>query len=155
MDAEIQEIGRRAGVGVGTIYRHFGNKEGLIRALIEQVEESYGAVIARAVAEPDGRASLRTLLTGICDLAETHRAIIETMRDAGIRPERPRDAEEQARRILQRAVESGIIREAFTVEFLLAYVRGLVVAYIDVRQAMTIAEAKESCTEAFFGGVVA
>ncbi|MDX6533988.1 MAG: hypothetical protein QOJ13_1813 [Gaiellales bacterium] len=32
-DAQMQDIARRAGVGVGTVYRHFENKEALMAAL--------------------------------------------------------------------------------------------------------------------------
>jgi AcrR family transcriptional regulator len=34
-DADIASIARRAGVGVGTVYRHFPTKEALIEALVE------------------------------------------------------------------------------------------------------------------------
>src|SRR5438067_2821594 len=32
-DAQVQDVARRAGVGVGTVYRHFANKEALMVAL--------------------------------------------------------------------------------------------------------------------------
>jgi AcrR family transcriptional regulator len=33
-DAQMDEVARRAGVGVGTVYRHFPTKEALIEALM-------------------------------------------------------------------------------------------------------------------------
>jgi AcrR family transcriptional regulator len=41
--AQIDEIARRAGVGVGTVYRHFPTKESLARAMVEQ---RFGVVVA-------------------------------------------------------------------------------------------------------------
>ena len=36
LDAQVEDIARRAGVGVGTLYRHFPTKEALVGALAEQ-----------------------------------------------------------------------------------------------------------------------
>ena len=33
-DLPMEEIARRAGVGIGTVYRHFPNKEALLDALL-------------------------------------------------------------------------------------------------------------------------
>jgi AcrR family transcriptional regulator len=46
----LEEIARRAGVGIGTLYRHFPNRQALLEALyVGEVEE-----ICRAAAELDG-----------------------------------------------------------------------------------------------------
>src|SRR6202158_5442631 len=37
--AEMKDIADRAGVGVGTLYRHFDNRDGLIAAVIELTRE--------------------------------------------------------------------------------------------------------------------
>src|SRR5919112_2626946 len=36
LDAQVEDIARRAGVGVGTVYRHFPTKDALVGALAEQ-----------------------------------------------------------------------------------------------------------------------
>ena len=36
LEAQVEDIARRAGVGVGTVYRHFPTKEALVEALAEQ-----------------------------------------------------------------------------------------------------------------------
>ncbi|MDQ3723337.1 MAG: TetR/AcrR family transcriptional regulator [Actinomycetota bacterium] len=36
LDAQVEDIARRAGLGVGTVYRHFPTKETLVSALAEQ-----------------------------------------------------------------------------------------------------------------------
>src|SRR3954467_3833842 len=47
----LEEIGRRAGVGIGTLYRHFPNRQALVEALyLEEVEE----VCRSAIEQPAG-----------------------------------------------------------------------------------------------------
>src|SRR5215218_10975502 len=46
----LEEIARRAGVGIGTLYRHFPNRQALVEALyVDEVEE-----MCRSAAELDG-----------------------------------------------------------------------------------------------------
>src|SRR5437773_12171024 len=46
----LEEIARRAGVGIGTLYRHFPNRQALIEALyVDEVED-----VCRSAAELDG-----------------------------------------------------------------------------------------------------
>src|SRR5919112_521068 len=46
-DAQIEDVARRGGVGVGTVYRHFPTKEALIEALMV---DSFEATAAEGVA---------------------------------------------------------------------------------------------------------
>ena len=45
LDAQMEDVARRAGVGVGTVYRHFPTKDALVRALVVAQME---AMTARA-----------------------------------------------------------------------------------------------------------
>ena len=46
----LEEIARRAGVGIGTLYRHFPNRQALLEALyVDEVEE-----VCRSAAQHDG-----------------------------------------------------------------------------------------------------
>src|SRR3954463_4042274 len=46
----LEEIARRAGVGIGTLYRHFPNRQALLEAVyVDEVEE-----VCRSAAELDG-----------------------------------------------------------------------------------------------------
>lgn len=53
-DAQMEDVARRAGVGVGTVYRHFATKEALVdAALVARFEEALGDVRqALAIADP-------------------------------------------------------------------------------------------------------
>ncbi len=49
----LDDVARHAGVGVGTVYRRFPDKETLIDALFEQRIETVSAIAEAALAEPD------------------------------------------------------------------------------------------------------
>lgn len=55
LEAQVEDIARRAGVGVGTVYRHFPTKDALVEALAEQHFERLAA-IAEAALEEQGDA---------------------------------------------------------------------------------------------------
>ena len=51
LDAQVEDIARRAGVGVGTLYRHFPTKEALVVALADRHFERIAATIEAALSE--------------------------------------------------------------------------------------------------------
>lgn len=53
LDATMDEVARRAGVGVGTAYRRFRNRDELISALFEQRLEALVATLDEALADHD------------------------------------------------------------------------------------------------------
>jgi AcrR family transcriptional regulator len=53
LEVTMDEIARRAGVGVGTVYRRFPRREEIIQALFEQRMEDYLALTERSLADPD------------------------------------------------------------------------------------------------------
>jgi AcrR family transcriptional regulator len=52
-DAQMDDIARRAGVGVGTVYRHFPTKRALADALVEERFERTIAYVTELLDEPD------------------------------------------------------------------------------------------------------
>jgi AcrR family transcriptional regulator len=116
-DAQIEDISRRAGVGVGTIYRHFPTKQALAEAL---VRERFDRVVAHAqeIAEdPDPwRAIVRSF--EFCATTQAHdRAYGEVLATvAGNVPLGPpcEDQREQlhelTERLLARARAAGVVR---------------------------------------------
>jgi AcrR family transcriptional regulator len=52
-EAQIEDVARRAGVGVGTVYRHFPTKQALAEALVEERFDRTIAYVHELLDEPD------------------------------------------------------------------------------------------------------
>jgi AcrR family transcriptional regulator len=61
-DAAMEEVARRAGVGVGTLYRRFPDREALVRAVALEGFEHVMATARVAAGEPDGWSALTRLV---------------------------------------------------------------------------------------------
>lgn len=92
-DAQIEQIAARAGVGVGTVYRHFPNKEDLLLALIDARFEALAEEARAALEEPDPWAGLESLMRFMAGTIAVDRALSEAM---GERQEEMQAAAERA-----------------------------------------------------------
>ena len=54
LEASVADVAAAAGVGMGTLYRHFPSKEALVEALVSDVLETTIALARAAAARPDG-----------------------------------------------------------------------------------------------------
>ncbi len=70
-NVSVHDIQRRAGVSIGSIYNHFGGKEGIARALYEQVLQQMEALVTEALAGGDLRAAHRALVARLFEWTET------------------------------------------------------------------------------------
>ncbi len=61
-DLRLNDVARRAGVGVGTVYRHFPTVHALVEALTTDDLARYRDLAHRAAAEPDPAVALETLV---------------------------------------------------------------------------------------------
>lgn len=71
LDVGVEEIARRAGVGIGTLYRRFPNKDALIEAILESVVDQLRAIAEDVLAtEPAATAVrvfvIRSVTTEVC-----------------------------------------------------------------------------------------
>jgi AcrR family transcriptional regulator len=125
----LDDVARGAGVGVGTVYRHFPTKEALLEAL---VAEKYRTAVEQANAAlevEDPWDAFVGLLTGGADMM----ARDATLRDALMRlgpdmPDAPpgrAEFEDAAARVLARAQEAGAVRSDVTFEDVTALMSGL------------------------------
>lgn len=65
VDAQMVDVAREAGLGVGTVYRNFASKEALVNALLLDRLEGATHVATKAAAEPDAWQALIELMNGI------------------------------------------------------------------------------------------
>ncbi len=61
LDVEISEIAERAGVGVGTLYRHYANRDDLLRAIIDKSFDDAFTELRNTAAIEDPIEALRAL----------------------------------------------------------------------------------------------
>ena len=81
-EAQMDDIARAAGVGVGTVYRHFPTKEDLLQALMVRRFEKLTTRCTAAVAEADegdAWAAFRDFILYSAELQSNDRALSEAM----------------------------------------------------------------------------
>jgi AcrR family transcriptional regulator len=66
LQASLDDVAHHAGVGVGTVYRRFPDKESLAEALFEERIEAMIALADKSLADPDSWAGLVSFLEGVC-----------------------------------------------------------------------------------------
>jgi AcrR family transcriptional regulator len=75
LDVSVEEITRHAGVGMGTLYRHFPTKEELIDAVLEDAFADLLRVAEEAAADEDGWAGFTGFLEHVLELHAHHRGV--------------------------------------------------------------------------------
>ena len=114
LDATLDDIADRAGVGVGTAYRRFPSKDDLIDALFEQELDEIVAIAEAAAAHEDPWDGLVHWLTNIVEKQVTNRGLKAIMTSTARGKDRVNAARSQiAPRIMplvQRAREAGKLR---------------------------------------------
>ena len=81
-DTQMDDIARKAKVGVGTVYRHFPTKDDLLQALIEKRFETLAERAAAAVAEAregDSWTAFREYILWSAELQSRDRALSQAM----------------------------------------------------------------------------
>ena len=86
--ATLNDVAHQAGLGVGTVYRHFANKEELIDALFEDMVETVDGYVQEAAAQPDAWLGLTRALEKVCEVQAFDRGLREVMLGTGRGPER-------------------------------------------------------------------
>jgi AcrR family transcriptional regulator len=113
LDAGIDEIARVAGVGVGTVYRHFPTKDHIVVALADDRFARLAEYAREALAEEDPAAAFERFLHRGAELQASDRALSEVMRGyENVMPEAAGRVGllELTREILSRAQDAGAIR---------------------------------------------
>ena len=83
-DASTEEIARRAGVGVGTVFRHFPTKELLLGAVLEQMFHALAVVARRASEARDVEVDFFVTLHRLVDGASAKMTVADALSRAGV-----------------------------------------------------------------------
>lgn len=120
LEAPLETIAARAGVGIATLYRRFPSREKLVAAaLVEKVAE-YAEAARRALAQPDPWAGFAGSVERICELQATDRGLSDLLSmtlSADEEVEHLRaTANELLGTVIGRAKAAGALREDFAPE---------------------------------------
>jgi AcrR family transcriptional regulator len=125
----LEEIARRAGVGIGTLYRHFPNRQALLEALyVDEVEE-----MCRSAAEPDASdpwAALNGWLERFIAYIGTKRALAAELsnyldQDAPLFQVCRRSLFEAGEPLLKSAQDAGVVRPDVSIAEVIQMVVGI------------------------------
>lgn len=128
---QMDEIAERAGVAVGTVYRHFADKQALFAAIIGRRFEAVTALARAADEAEDPWAAFEALLYGYLESVESDAAF----RFALLGPQEPSwndiaaektDFAAITERIVRRAVDAGLLREDFRAADFVVITRGAI-----------------------------
>jgi AcrR family transcriptional regulator len=113
-EAQMDDVAKRAGVGVGTVYRHFPTKEALIEALAVNCFEKIVAAGKEALLNPDPWEAFSGALWAGAELTASDRSFTEIVGElSGPMPLPPSlqcEMEETYGELIRRAQASGELR---------------------------------------------
>jgi AcrR family transcriptional regulator len=115
LDAQMEDLARRAGVGVGTVYRHFPNKEAVVDALIGDYFDQLVTQAKDALEMDDPWEAFCAYMWAAADLLGANRGLSEITAGGQMR-----DAAERAglfgpvNELISRAQHAGVMRPDVT-----------------------------------------
>jgi AcrR family transcriptional regulator len=123
LEAPLEEIARRAGVGIATLYRRFPTRGQLVAAALVGKVTQYADAAKQALAVPDPWAGFASFVERICELQAGDRGLSDLLTmslpaDEHIEELR-RLANRRVAELVERAKAAGRLRQDFVVEDLL------------------------------------
>jgi AcrR family transcriptional regulator len=133
-DAPLEEIARRARVGIGTLYRHFPTREALLAAVYRREVEQLAAAADRLLAERSPLEALEVWLGQLVDCLATKRVVAPALQASPGEGSAAYAAGGPAvtgamRRVLEAALHSGEMRADVGPDDLMRLITGLAYGY--------------------------
>jgi AcrR family transcriptional regulator len=133
-DAPLEDIARKAGVGIGTLYRHFPTREALLAAVYRREVEQLAAAADRLLAEKPAGEAFETWLHLMVDYMATKRVIAPVLQASTGEGASAYAASGPAigsamQRLVEAAMASGDIRADLTPDDFLRLMTGLSIGY--------------------------
>jgi AcrR family transcriptional regulator len=120
VEASVEEITRHAGVGMGTLYRHFSTKEELVDAVLEDAFAAFVEAAEEGLAEEDAWTGFKLFLERAVALHAANRGLKDVVATREHGRARARAMRSRMRPLLRRLIEraqaEGALRPDFTPE---------------------------------------
>lgn len=126
--ASLEAVAREAGVGIGTLYRHFPTREALFETVYRHEVDQLVDLASRLETRNDGLEALRIWLHAMVGLMETKRGLLGTLAIVATENSKAMYAEVSSRlkdainRLIARAKENGEMRPDVSAEIVLSTV---------------------------------
>jgi AcrR family transcriptional regulator len=112
--ATLNDVAHHAGLGVGTVYRRFSDKEELVDALFADMVNTVEAYTREALEHEDAWTGLVTALERVCEIQALDRGLREVMLGTGRGPQRQVQIQQRVAPVVDRLVagaqEQGMLR---------------------------------------------
>jgi len=109
LDVSVDEIARRAGVGHGTVFRHFPTKDALVAAVIRRQLANAVETARAALEHPEAGAGFESFFRQLAEAYEHNRSLVEGIELCADAPEK-RELGVAVRKLVARAQEAGALR---------------------------------------------
>lgn len=117
LQATLDDVARQAGVGVGTVYRRFPDKDALVDALFEDKLQALVTRVERALEAPDSWTGLVTMMEQAGEMLTGDRGLLEMLMYATYGKDRVSRARARMQpvvtRVVERAQRDGKLRADF------------------------------------------
>ena len=116
LDVSLEEIARRAGVGIGTLYRHFPNREAVVEAVYRREVEQLADAVPKLLETSPPAEALHRWMHLFVDYIATKRLIAPSLGAAkgetsALRANSAELIREAITTLVKRAAESGQVRK--------------------------------------------
>jgi AcrR family transcriptional regulator len=114
---QMEDLAKRAGVGVGTVYRHFPNKEAVIQALVDDYFADLGTRAQAALEIEDPWEAFSSYIWDAADVLGANRGLSEVTAGGQMREAAERSPFFDAvGELISRAQRAGVMRPDVTVD---------------------------------------
>ncbi len=132
-DVSLEEIARRAGVGIGTLYRHFPNRQSLLEAVYRDQVLALGGRAAKLLAAESPEDALAEWLRDLVSFSSTKRSLTKELlasldSEQSFLPVCKAVIRQSTSAILERAQQVGVVRADVTGSDLIRLAHGMVMA---------------------------
>lgn len=115
-DLSLDEIARRAGVGIGTLYRHFPTRDAILEAIYRQEAEQIGEAASTLLEKNTPIEALRAWMRLFVDYVATKKLVLPALNasmgdTSALRAYSSGHVRTAAERLVKRAIENGDIKK--------------------------------------------